>query len=337
MSNRHIKQILLPEIGAHGQSVLAESHALVVGCGALGCVVADQLARAGVGRLTLVDSDVVELTNLPRQILFDEKDAEQGVPKAVRAAQKLRAVDPSCHIEEHVTHLVSSNADELARGADIVIDATDNLETRYLLGDISVKTGSPWVYGGVVGTTGSAALFDGSRGPCLRCAFETPPALGDLPTCDVAGILGAAAVVVGGLQAAAALRRLLGDREHAGEMTTIDIWRPQLSRLRIKKNGRCPCCVERRFDFLDKRGTVTSTKMCGRGSVQIAPAAAQQVDFNRIARSLPRDAAPRFNGFTLSFELDGHELIVFEDGRVIVGGTTDPERARRVYARVFGA
>ncbi len=337
MPNRHIKQILLPEIGAKRQRALAESHALVVGCGALGCVVADQLVRAGVGRLTLVDRDVVEATNLPRQILFDAEDAAQGVPKAVRAAQRLRFVDPSCRVEEHITHLVSSNAGELAEEADIIIDATDNLETRYLLGDLSVQTGLPWVYGGVVGTTGSVALFDGEDGPCLRCAFETPPAIGELPTCDVAGILGAAASVVGGLQAAAALRRLVGDRDHAGEMTTVDVWRPKLSRLRIAKNAHCPCCAKHSFDFLDRRATVTYTKMCGRGSVQITPAAAQQVDFDKLTKALPQGATPRFNGFTLSFELDGSELIVFGDGRVIVGGTTDPERARRVYARVFGA
>jgi adenylyltransferase/sulfurtransferase len=223
--DRYHRQTLLRQIGREGQKKLASSRALLVGCGALGTVLAEQLVRAGVGTIRIIDRDVVELTNLQRQTLFDESDAAEGVPKAIAAERRLGAINSAVRIEPIVADFHAGNAEELAGRPDVILDGTDNAETRYLINDLAVKHGITWVYGACVGTEGRVMTVRPGDGPCLRCLFPEPPTAGELPTCDTAGVLGPLAGIVASLQAVAAIKLLSGNAAALGrEMTAIDVW-----------------------------------------------------------------------------------------------------------------
>lgn len=347
--------MLLPGFGVDGQRRLGASHALLVGCGALGTVVADALARAGVGRLTIVDRDLVETTNLQRQVLFDEADAREGRPKAEAAAARLRRVNSGVLIEPVVADLNPRNADRLAEGAAVVIDGTDNFQTRYLLNDLSVKRGVPLVYGGVVGATGMtmtivpASARASVATPCLRCVFPDPPPPGASPTCETAGVLGPMAGVVASIQAAEALKVLLG---------RFDLLRPVLTQFDIWNNiwraidpagldrGSCPCCGAGRFEFLDTDADET-VSLCGADAVQVLPPreVPAALDLAALAATLGPlgefHVGPNVLRGRLADPGGGGGapvgLTVFRDGRAIIKGTTDPARARSIYARYIGA
>lgn len=353
--NRYHRQMLLPGIGPEGQRRLGESHAVVVGCGALGCAAADLLARAGVGTLTIIDRDVVEATNLQRQTLFDQGDADAGSPKAEAARARLSRVNPAIRVRGVVADVTHRNAERLVRGTDgaplagVIIDGTDNFETRYLLNDLSVKLGLPLCYGGVVGSEGMSATFV-PGGACLRCVFEEPPAPGTMPTCDTAGVLGPAAAIVGACQAADAIKLLAGIPERlGGTLLHFDLWTNQRRRVDLAGARRpdCPCCGERSFPFLDGATAQRAVRLCGRNAVQIAPPEddrAGEIDLERLADRLgPSAAGGRAitNGFLLRAVVPGVggaalELTVFRDGRAVVRGTEETEVARAAYARYVG-
>lgn len=351
--DRYRRQTILPDFGVESQAKLGASRAMIVGVGALGCASADLLARAGVGRLTLVDRDVVELTNLQRQCLFDESDAAERRPKAEAAAARLARVNSSIRIEPHVMDVTSRSLPRLLRDAkpDIIIDGTDNAGTRYLLNDAAVRDGMPFFYGGVIGTRGMQMTVLPGVSACLRCVFEEPPAPGTMPTCDTAGVVGPAVAVVAGCQAADAIKLLVGRRDLIKPtLLEFDLWSTERRRLDLSAmcdpaaRRNCPCCGKRSFEFLDGRHDDDAIKLCGQLAVQIG-STGRECDLVQAASKLrafsPKRVSPSLLRVVLPEERaeDGKslELSLFADGRVIVLGTADPARARGVYAKYVGA
>jgi adenylyltransferase/sulfurtransferase len=343
--SRYHRQELLPDIGEAGQRRLGESRALIVGVGALGCGVADQLARAGVGQLTLLDRDLVEWTNLQRQALYEEQDARDAIPKAQAAQARLSRVNSQIQINAIVRDLTPSNAEATLAEVrpQVLIDGTDNFETRYLLNDLSVKHGIPFVYGGAVGTRGMAATFVPGSGPCLRCLFEEAPMPGSAPTCDTAGVLGGAVMIVSSCQAVDAIKVLVGRADLlSNTLLDFDAWNNVRRRIDISKSVRadCPCCGKRRFEYLSG-ATSDSATLCGQNAVQVAPARGGEVDLNTIGDRLRAHGEVKVTRFFARCVLSGAngplELTVFSDGRAIVRGTTKVDAARSVYAKFVGA
>lgn len=347
---RYHRQTLLPQIGTAGQARLAASRVLLVGCGALGTVVADQLARAGVGLLRVVDRDVVELTNLQRQVLFDEADAREGTPKAVAAARRLGAINSDVRVEPVVADLHGGNVEKLAGlteggpRVDLIVDGTDNVDTRYLLNDAAVKHGLPWVYGACVGTEGRVMAIRPPATACLRCVFPEPPGPGELPTCDTAGVLGPVAAVVASLQSVAALKLLTGQASaHANELVSLDLWKGRFRSASLEEAKRpdCPTCGARQFAFLDQPADGRSVTLCGRHAVQVLPAVrSARIDLTALAERLRPAGRVQATPFLVRCRPEGAgeiELTIFADGRAIVHGTSDFDRARSAYARWVGA
>lgn len=357
--SRYHRQMLLPGIGEDGQRRISSSHALLIGCGALGCAIADQLARAGVGTLTIVDRDIVELTNLQRQTLFDESDAATGLPKAEAAAARLRRINSSIQIRPVVADFGHRNAETIAlkdgpRPA-VVLDGTDNFMTRYLINDLCVKHSIPFIYGGAIATSGMSMTVIPGTTPCLRCLFDQPPAPGNTPTCDTAGILGPVTTTIGAHQAAEAIKTLAGRPEAASRaLLEIDMWSGRQRRLDVSSarrtgdasGGACECCVHHRFPYLSGDLAADSTVLCGRNAVQVNPPldlVSHRLDLDALAARLRPHGVFEATRVMLRGRLagtngeDGLELTVFPDGRAIVRGTLDPALARSIYARYVGS
>jgi adenylyltransferase/sulfurtransferase len=344
--SRYHRQILLPQIGPAGQQRLAASRVLLVGCGALGTVIAEQLVRAGVGFLRIVDRDVVETTNLQRQVLFDESDAAAELPKAVAAAARLAQVNSEITIEPRVLDAHAGNIEELAgaergsRPVDLILDGTDNAETRYLLNDVSIKHEIPWIYGACVGTEGRMMAVRPSVTPCLRCIFPTPPVVGELPTCDTAGVFAPTAAVVASLQAAAAIQLLVG--AGVGEsLVSFDLWNGRFRSTSTADARRTDCiaCGQHRYEFLDCVVGATSSCLCGRNAVQVRPAGQPKVDLEQVAIKLAHSGQIERTPHLVRCVMpppNAFRLTVFPDGRLIVHGTSDLDRARSLYARFLG-
>jgi adenylyltransferase/sulfurtransferase len=344
--DRFDRQRRFAPLGAEGQARLQSARVLLAGCGALGGVLAQTLTRCGVGALVLVDRDVVDLTNLPRQVLFE--DGDLGRPKAEAAAAALARIGGPTRVEAHAEHLDAENLEELAAGCDLVLDGTDNLATRYLLNDYAVETGTPWVYGGVVGSGGLVLPVVPGRGACLRCVFPDPPPPGALPTCDSAGVILPAVSAVASLQAGAALF-WLGASEGAREafvpyLTEVDVWFGDVRRVEAGRDPACPCCGERDFPFLRAPAQRSAWSLCGRNTVQVRPpvptgvGGRKRADLTRIAASVRGAASDvRELGTILRFEVEGLCVTVFADGRALLEGTDDVDRARAVYDRYVGS
>lgn len=337
---RYCRQMLFAPIGQAGQRRLLAARATLVGCGALGSVLANTLVRAGLGRLRLVDRDFVELDNLPRQVLFDEQDVRDNLPKAEAATRKLRQINSTATLEPVVADFNPTNAEFLCRDADLVLDGTDNLETRYLLNDVAVKLGRPWVFGACLGAEGLVLAVLPGQTPCLRCVWDEPPPPGTLPTCETAGVIAPVVNIVASLQATAALKILIGRAaEVPRALLAVDAWTAQVRRINVERGGEggaCPCCQQRRFDFLEGGRVAGSTTLCGRNAVQVLPPAAASVSFPQIAARLPASAAPRANAYLLSFTVEGYGVTLFADGRAIIQGTGDPAVAKSLYAKYVG-
>jgi molybdopterin-synthase adenylyltransferase len=339
--NRYHRQTLLPAIGDAGQERLARSRVLLVGCGALGTVIAEQMARAGLGFLRICDRDLVEMTNLQRQVLFDESDAAAARPKAIAAAERLGRINSSIAIEPLVMDVHSGNIETLMEGVDLVMDGTDNVETRYLINDAAVKHQTPWVYGACVGTSGRVMAIVPGRTPCMRCMFSQPPGPGELETCDTAGVLASAAHVVASIQVVEGMRILIGEASAASELVTIDLWPVRIKSISTADARRadCPTCGERKFEFLDARPGAAATSLCGRNTVQIRPASnGSTIDIDAVAQRLqtvgPVERSPFFIRCAMR---DGNlSITLFPDGRAMVHGTADLALARSVYARFIG-
>lgn len=342
-TGRYQRQTLLKEIGAAGQDRLRDAQVLLIGCGALGCNIAQLLVRSGVGHLRIVDRDLVDLTNLHRQVLFTEEDATEQVPKALAAARELARANSQVQIEPIVADVHSGNIQSFAEQtgvfkAQLILDGTDNAQTRYLVNDLAVQRRIPWVYGACVGVEGRVMAIVPGKTACLRCIYPEPPAPGELATCDTAGVLPAAAAVVGALQASAAMRLLI-ERAASGQLLSLDVWSLRFAGINIAQSQRddCPCCGKREFEFLDRPAVSDAATLCGRNAVQIRPARRVEVNLDQIAARLATVGQVQNAGVMLRCKLpENIRLSVFRDGRVIVDGTGDVSLARSLVARYVG-
>ena len=338
--DRYSRQTRFAPLGAEGQARLIAGRVAVVGCGALGSVVAMALVRAGVGFVRLIDRDVPERSNLPRQVLFDEADVAAGLPKAVAAARHLTAINSAITIEPVVADLTAANVADLLGGVDAIIDGTDNFEARYLVNEYACRHGVPWVYGGAIGAEGRVLTIVPGRTACLRCLVPDPPAPGTLPTCDTAGIIGPAALVVGAVEAAEAIKLLVGARDKiASRMLVCDLWENVWRTIDLSALAAagCPTCRGGDFPWLEGRLGGRPTALCGREAVQVMPAT-PGVDLAALAARLPSVAKVIANQWIVRAQVEpGLELAVFADGRAIVSGTRDETRARAIVARYLGS
>lgn len=340
---RYHRQVIYGPIGEAGQRRLLESRVVLIGCGALGTVLADTMTRAGIGHLRLVDRDYVELNNLQRQVLFDEADAAAGNPKAVAAAEALRRINSMISIEPVVADADPANIEDLVRDAHLILDGTDNFETRFLINDVAVKHRLPWVYGACVAGTGMVMPILPGETPCLRCIWEQPPPPGISPTCDTAGILGPVVHLVAALQSIAAIQILTGQTATLNRrLVQVEAWEGRFEQFDMsgaKEAAECPTCKLGRFDYLSGAGVGRSATLCGRDAVQIGAPPGTRVDFEEIARRVAAVARrpPTLNRFLLRFEVDSYQITLFPDGRAIIKGTHELDRARNVYARYIGS
>ena len=337
--DRFERQSRFAPLGPEGQERLASAKVLVVGCGALGSVLAQWLTRAGIGELRLVDRDIVEETNLPRQVLFTERHARDGAPKALASTETLEAIGGPTRIIPHIAHVDADRLLELADGVDLVLDGTDNMATRYLINDFAVREGTPWIYAGVVSSGGLVLPVLPGVGPCLRCLFRDPPPPGTLPTCDTAGVIGPAVGAIASLQAGLALR-LLGGREPLRPgLVEIDVWSGTTRRLEVPRADDCPCCGDRSFEFLEGGGEVEAVSLCGRNTVQVLPASSvPPPTIDAVAEQLTGAGITcQRVGPLLRFTAEDHRFTLFPDGRTLVEGTEDTARALALVARWIGA
>lgn len=359
---RYQRQMLLAGFGADGQRRLLDSTVMIVGCGALGCVVADLLARAGVGHLVIIDRDYVELSNLQRQSLFDERDVVDAMPKAQAARRRIADINSDIRVTAIVDDVNHSNIERYASGVDLFVDGLDNIETRYLVNDLAVQSGRPYIYGAAVATTGmampilphtlhgDAAWETGTDSdfatPCLRCLFEEPPPPGSSATCDTVGVIGPAVGVIANFQVAEALKILTGNFARVSRtLLTLDLWENEILQLQASDaytRGNCRCCKQRRFEYLDGAAGSSAVTLCGRNAVQLRHRQhADGVDFDSLTRRLQKHGTVKSNEFMLRTEVtdnDRHyELTLFHDGRAIIKGTSDAAVARSVYARFVGS
>ena len=334
-NDRYSRQTLLAEIGGAGQRKLAAGCAAVVGCGALGSVQAALLVRAGVGTTLLIDRDYVEGSNLQRQVLFDESDAERGLPKAEAAARSLARANSAVSVVPVVSDLVPANAERLLESADVILDGTDNYETRFVLNEVAVKRGIPWIYGAAVGTHGSIMPVLPGRSACLECIFGAVPEARQ-PTCDTAGVLNAVTSLIASLQVVEALKILAGQSGAVTKkLVTIDAWTGERAALSAgAPQPDCPVCGLRRFARLESQ-SAASAKICGRDAVQVPPRE-RPVDLAALAEALSPLGAVRSSELAVQFSCPPHGLTVFADGRAIVKGTQDLGVARSLYARYVG-
>lgn len=318
---------------------------MIVGIGALGCPCADLLARAGVGRLTLIDRDLVDITNLHRQTLYADADARANRPKANAAADRLRAVNPDIDIHPVVADFNANDAEHLLKHErfavpDILIDGADNFETRFILNDLSVKYAIPYIYAGAVSTKGMATVFLPPDSPCLRCLFPEPPPPGSQPTCETVGVFSPVSAIIASYQASEALKVLMGHESRAmRSLLEFDLWEGQRRRIDLSgsKDPECPCCAQRRFEFLDREDEDT-VSICGKDAIQVNPRSRQRLDLNLIHSSLSTHGHFTNLGVLVKGTLrdEPYTLSVFHDGRAIIEGITDPALARSVYARYIG-
>jgi molybdopterin-synthase adenylyltransferase len=340
---RYSRQILFGEIGESGQQRLLESSAVIVGCGALGTALANLLVRAGVGRLRIVDRDFVEPSNLQRQTLFEESDAQEALPKAVAAERRLRAINSGLAVEGIVADLGPKNAEELLRGFPLILDGTDNFETRFLLNDLAIVLNVPWIYAAVVASYGVTLTVRPGVTACLACALESsggngshPAGAGSEDTCDTVGVLGAAAGVIASIEAAEAIKLLVGKGDSVGgRLVSFDVWSGKFQSVRVARNAECRACVRHELRYLEGEAQPHLT-MCGRDSVQIHERR-RQLDLAALGKRIaPTVADVRENGFLLRFRVPPYEMTVFADGRAIIKGTREPSVARSLYARFIG-
>jgi molybdopterin-synthase adenylyltransferase len=339
--SRYDRQARFAPLGEEGQRRLATARALVCGCGALGSVVAETLVRAGVGFVRIVDRDFVELNNLQRQVLYDEQDVADNLPKAVAAANKLRRINSEIEIEAVVADVSHANIAKLAGDVDAIVDGTDNFATRFLLNDFAVKHGKPWVYGGCIGAEGQSMTVLPGETACLACLMADAPPPGTTPTCDTAGIIGPIVNVVASIESAEALKILSGHREAVSRrLAIIDLWDNQVRHVdltKLRQNGDCRVCKRGEFEWLAGKRGDASAVLCGRNAVQLTAAPGTSVSLSDLAARLAGVGHMQQNAFLLRLQVDSYVLTIFPDGRTIVGGTNDIAVARTLQAKYIGA
>lgn len=338
VNDRYSRQILFQGIGEEGQRKLAAARVLIVGCGALGSAHAEALCRAGVGTLRIVDRDFVEPSNLQRQTMFTESDAEGRLPKAIAAANHLREINSEIEIEPHVADVNYSNIEQLIDGCDVVLDGTDNFATRYLINDACVKHEINWVYGAAVGSYGVTMTIRPHQTACLRCVFEEAPPAASAPTCDTAGVIMPIINIVSAVQVAETLKLITGRVEELHEsLMQFDVWQNEWRKLKLDvPYAGCPTCGLKQFETLSPAGADTAAVLCGRNAIQISPSHPTTVNFSSLAERLRPAGDVKFNEYLLRFKTGPFELTVFQDARSIVRGTNEIATARSLYAKYIG-
>lgn len=339
--DRYVRQIRFPGLGVAGQRKLLDSRVLIVGCGALGSVIANTLARAGVGKLRIVDRDFLETNNLQRQVLFDEQDVASGLPKAIAAANKLKRINSDIQIEPIVADVDSANMAGLCEQVDMILDGTDNFETRFLINDAAQKFSIPWVFGGCLGSDGQTLTIVPGQTPCLNCLMvDGPPAPGSTPTCDSFGILSPIINVIASIQCSEALKILSGNIEKINrKMTVLSLWDNQMRSMDVSslRDGiDCPTCSQGKYEWLDgNRGSHTAI-LCGRNAVQLSFPERVNLDLISLAERLSGLGRIEQNKFLLRFFVDDYVLTAFPDGRAIISGTEEISVAKKLYAQYLG-
>ncbi|MBI1246953.1 thiazole biosynthesis adenylyltransferase ThiF [bacterium] len=337
---RYARQMSYARFGRAGQEKLSQSTALVVGLGALGSVIANTLARSGVGTLRIVDRDYIEWNNLQRQVIYTEEDVRQRLPKAIAAKRHLEAANADIQIEAHIADVDHRNIEQLCAGADVIVDGTDNFEIRFLLNDASLKLGIPWVYGGCIGAEGQTLTILPGNGPCLRCVVPESPPPGTTPTCDTAGILSPIIGVIASLESMEALKILSGHADQTSRtLNVFDLWDNRIRQVKLTglvANNDCPACGQQNFEWLaGSKGSQTAV-LCGRDAVQLSFPESGTIDLKAFAEKLLPLGNVEANAYLLRATIDNHAFTLFGDGRCIVHGTSDPTEARLLYARYIG-
>jgi adenylyltransferase/sulfurtransferase len=338
MLERYSRQILFDGIGEAGQQRLLGARAVIIGCGALGTAQSEALARAGVGRLRIVDRDFVEASNLQRQTMFTERDAREHLPKAVACVNHLSEINSETQVEAFVADVNHSNIERIIEGCDLVLDGTDNFATRYLINDACVKHHTNWVYGAAVGSYGVTMTVLPHTTPCLRCIFEEAPPAASAPTCDTAGVIMPVISVVAAVQVSEALKLLTGQVEmlHRSLMQ-FDVWRNEWRRIKLnERSPECPTCGLGHYETLEAEAGDFAIALCGRDAVQISPRGSTQVDLAALAERLRASGEVQINPYLLRLRTGEYELTVFQDARAIIRGTDDVPTARSLYAKYIG-
>jgi molybdopterin-synthase adenylyltransferase len=336
---RYSRQILFSGIGEEGQVKLLKSKVAIVGVGALGTVCANHLARSGVGYIRLIDRDVVDLSNLQRQSLFNEEDVNLNLPKAAAAQKRLKTINSTVTVDAVITDLNLDNAEDLLAGFDCLIDGTDNFMTRYLINDVAVKYGIPWVHGAAVSSRGMFAVIKPGITPCYRCLFPEVPA-GRGETCDTIGVLSPITDIIGSFQAMEAIKLLIG-ASTSSNLEQIDIWDTSFFSMDITegRNPQCPTCVDHQFDFLDRSSSIQESysSLCGRDTVQIYFREKRERDLKKLSEHLKKNGKVTGNQFLLRFSPNSETtIVVFKDGRVLIHGTNDVVKAKSLYSKYIG-
>ncbi len=333
LRNRYSRQTVFPEIGEISQEKLCSSRAVIIGCGALGSNIAVLLARAGVGKIRIVDRDFVEEHNLHRQVLFTEEDVRQEVPKAIAAQRALNKANSTIDIEGIVADVNSMNIESFCRDADVILDGLDNLETRYLVNDVAMKHRIPWVYGGALGSNGMTMTIIPGKTACLRCAIPFVPERADMPTCESAGVVNTAPAVIGALQANEALKIIVGTGELNTGILMVDLWDGTFDRMKVMPREKCPT-HQGKYDFLNEKFTIKTMSLCGQNrAVQVVDSSIKEVSLDRLADRLRGVGKIRRDEQTLRLSVGEHEIVVFPDGHAIIKNTLDESEAKDLYGR----
>lgn len=333
---RYSRQILFTGIGKEGQRRLAESRVAVVGMGALGTVIANNLARSGVGYLRLIDRDFVEISNLQRQTLYNEADVLEHIPKAVAAVEHLKKVNSEIILEPVVSDVNPSNIEQLIKDVDLVMDGTDNFETRFLINDACVQSGIPWIYGGVIGSYGITMNIIPGETACLRCLIKTMPTPGSQPTCSTVGVLNMITGIISGYQTAEAVKYLVKSPDLRKTVLVVDVWENSCENVAIEKNLDCKTCVHEEYEFLHHKLGSYTTSLCGSNAIQIVPQTKGEIDFQAMQDKLTQLGEVSYNRFLLRFAYKDISITLFPDGRAIIKGATDDNQAKSVYSEFIG-
>jgi len=342
--DRYRRQIAFSEVGEAGQDRLAHATVAICGVGALGSAAAERLCRVGVGRLVLIDRDWVELDNLPRQTLYSEEDARSALPKAIAISEHIKRINSQIVVEPHVCDLDVDNIHSLLSDASVIIDGTDNFETRFLINDFSCESRIPWVHAGIVGASGQSLTIIPGKTACFRCLIPEPPPAEQMQTCDSAGVIGPAVGLIANWQALEAMKLIVaGNDAIDGALRQFDLWNGTIRTLKLsrvrKKEGHSGCiaCEQGQYDYLKGKYQTTARAMCGRNSVHLTSSRSEPLDLLAISNRLSRECSIKINPYMLRFDLDGLTWCVFHDGRAVLTGTEDVELARKLYARRIGS
>jgi len=335
MIDRYSRQILFHGIGKEGQRKLGNSCAVIIGCGALGSIIATTLVRAGVGKVRIIDRDFIEYQNLARQALFDEDDVKNQIPKAIAAERHLKRVNSSIEIEGIVADVNYTNIEGFISDADVILDGLDNFETRGLINDVSLKHKIPWIYGGAVSSSGMTMNIIPGQTPCLRCLHPEVPKGARMLTCETAGVISSAPFIIGSLQSAEAIKILVGSEYINRDLIFINVWQGKFDRIELCRRPDCQTC-QGKYEFLEARFGTKTTSLCGQNAVQVLNPDVKEISFEKLATHLRPIGKVSYNEFMLRLEVDNHEMVIFPDGRAIVKNTDDESLARGLYAKYIG-